>query len=501
MVLGSSATGILVSLQLSRDGIPHILIGSNDPPPDVPRLGESIIDTSSPELWRLYGHEFPECFYYKNHIAYLDANFSALCHVASPTRSKKRINKFAPKDGRKVRYPWFGEALFHIDRIAFDRAAYYKARQQKECQFVAKWVTRIVVEEDRVTRIELDDGDVIDSPKYVFDATGFAGLVARAAKVGMKAISAPQRVVWTHYRRDTLEESPDEWWRGGTNLFRLDEKYDGVDAMSWMIPLGKTLSVGMSVDAKSPRGDDDEQVLMRTLSDAWARRGIDYRKVFPEERPIQQLRHSYFLRDRAYGKNWLLVGPTFITIWFPGSTGLWTVLAAAGMGKRLIERPELGKFYENAMRPLLRFHKILDQVARGPLWKSSLQVYHFFGRGGALIWGRIADYLRIRDDDYGWFRPTSWVLKTLEWIGWHFSPAMIVFCVAALVHSRLDVQREEQGRRWLLYSQSIIFRALNILRFVPHLLWAAIPRRLLPPPSAPLQTRNDFDPARQDVAA
>jgi flavin-dependent dehydrogenase len=483
VVLGSSATGILVSLQLSRDGIEHILIGSDDPPSDLPRLGESIIDTSSPELWRLYGHEFPECFYYKNHIAYLDGNFSALCHVASPTRGKKRIAKFAPADGRKTRYPWFGEALFHLDRVAFDRAAYHKARAQQECRFVAKWVTRIAVDGDRVTRIELDDGDAIENPKYVFDATGFAGLVARAAGVGMKPISEPQRVVWTHYRRETSEEMPAEWWRGGTNLLRLDQKFDGIDAMSWMIPLGKTLSVGMSLDAKSARGDDDAEALMHTLSEAWRRRGVDYRPIFPEERPIQQLRHSYFVRDRAFGANWLLVGPTFITIWFPGSTGLWTVLAAAGMAKRLVERPEMGEFYQRSMRSLLRFHQILDEVARGPIWKSSFQVYRFFGRGGALIWGRVADYLRIRDDDYGWWKPISWLLNALDWVGWRFAPAMVLFFVATIVRSRLDLERQRQGRDWPLYTQSIPFRIWNALRFLPHLLWAAPPRRRLPRPA------------------
>ena len=48
------------------------------------------------------------------------------------------------------------------------------------------------------------------------------------------------------------------------------------------------------------------------------------------------------MRDRAYGQNWLLVGGTYITIWFPSSAGLWTVTAACGMAERLMDEPKLG---------------------------------------------------------------------------------------------------------------------------------------------------------------
>ena len=468
-----------MSLALSRAGVEHILIGTDDPPAPVPRLGESIIDTSSPELWRLYGHEFADCFHYKNHIAYLNGNFSALCHLASPLRTQKRISKFAHPDGRKTRYPWFGEALFHLDRIKFDRAAYLKARAQKECHFVVARVTRVEFDAatDRVTRLELDKGAAIERPRYVFDSTGFASPISKAANVKMSPLSVPQRVVWTHYRRDDLEANPPEWWRGGTNLMRLDREFDGIDAMSWLIPLGATLSVGLSVDQSSERSNDSDEDLMERLASAWRRRGVDYVSVFPQQQPIQQLRHSYFVRDRAYGGNWLLVGPTFITIWFPGSTGLWTVCAAAGMAHRLIENPELGKFYEKSMRQLTHFHRLLDHVAHGPIWKSSWQVYHFFGKGGSLIWSRIADYFRIRDDDYGWFRPSSWLLNSLELVGRKFPPFMVMFFVFALVRNRLDVHRERQGLPFPLYNRSIPFRLWNAIRWLPDFLWGLLPRR------------------------
>lgn len=492
VVLGSSATGILVSLALSREGIDHVLIGSDEPPAPIPRLGESLIDTSSPELWRLYGQEFAQYFHYKNHISYLNGHFSSLAHLASPTRSRKRIDRFAPKEG-KARYPWFGEALFHLDRIGFDRAAWDKARAQSQCHFVRKRVARLVCEADAIQRIEFEDGTALERPKYVFDATGFQSLVGKAVKIGTKPVSTPQRVVWTHYRRKPSDPNTDQWWRGGTNILRLDKEFDGIDAFSWAIPLGETFSVGLSVDQNNERADDDDESLMARLESAYRRRGVDFQTVFSDRQPIQQLRHTYFVRDRAWGKNWLLVGPTFITIWFPGSTGLWTVCAAAGMCKRLIEKPELGAFYERSMKQLLHFHYLLDEVAHGPIWKSSFQVYHFFGKGGALIWSRLSDYLRIRDDDYGWFRPSAWLLHALEKLGRNFPPFMVVFFVFALLRSRLDVERSVQGRPFPFYLSSITFRVWNILRGIPFMLWAAVPRRTLPPgPEGPAPIASTF---------
>src|SRR5438093_11149772 len=93
VILGSSLSGLLVSLSLSREGIEHVLVGG-DEPPAIPRLGESVNDTASPELWRLYGRELDHCFHYKNHIAYFNGNFSTLIHLARPRRTRMRLAKF-----------------------------------------------------------------------------------------------------------------------------------------------------------------------------------------------------------------------------------------------------------------------------------------------------------------------------------------------------------------------------------------------------------------------
>ena len=216
---------------------------------------------------------------------------------------------------------------------------------------------------------------------------------------------------------------------------------------------------------------------MARLQEAFRRRGLDYRPLYPTERPIQELRHSYFVRDRGFGSNWLLAGGSYITIWFPSSAGLWTAIAASGMAPRLIEDPRLGANYEQALAGLIPFHELLDSLIHGPAYTSSLQVYRFFGSGTAFIWGRLAHYLRIVDGDYGWFRPQFWALMVLSYLGRLVPPVMLFLFAFALVHNRRVPDRKQMGAPLPLYFHSIPFRVWNYVRSLPQILWTAIPRR------------------------
>ena len=482
VILGSSLSGILLSQTLSRAGIEHVVVGDGKEPEEIPRLGESLNDTASPELWRHYGRELGEYFYFKNHISYFNGNFLTLISLANPRRTRARVMKYAPERGTP-RYPWFGDGLFHLDRIGFDRALWCKWREDKLCRFVNAKVTRIEHDKssDAITRIDLSDGSSIEHPRYVFDNTGFKSIVAEAAEVGQNLMGPAQRVVFTHYRCPTLPEARPEFWRHGTNLIRLDREADSIDALAWVIPIGRTLSVGMSFDLDGERGQDSNESLMTRLEDACRRRGIDFRPLYPEELPIQNLRHHYFYRERAWGKNWLLVGGTAITIWFPSSSGLWTTTAACGMATRLLEDPSLGKFYDQSMKAMLPFHRLLDDVLHGPMWRSSAHAYRFFAKGSTFILGRVSNYLRIKRGNYGWLSPVNWFLDTLSFIGWLMPPILFVLMGGtALVRSRLSPDRSKQGSPLLLYFWTIPFRLWSFARAVPQFLWSLIPRKSLP---------------------
>ncbi len=479
VILGSSLSGLLVSLSLSRAGVEHVLVGG-DEPAAVPRLGEALTDCASPELWRLFGREFPDCFYYKSHISIMNGDFATLIQLANPRRSPERVAAFSPEKGIPG-YPWLGEGLFHLDRIAFDRAVYHKALAQPSCRFLAAQVKGVELAADRVTRIVLSSGDPIVDPRYVFDAS--RGVVAEAAQLKQTDLGAAQRVVFSHYRRSEVDTHAAQWWRHGTNLLRLDKEFDGIDAMAWLIPIGKTLSVGMSFDAAGEHGDDSELDLMNLLERAFARRGLDFRPYYPELfQPIQQLRHSYFVRERAYGANWLLAGGGFINIWFPSSTGLWTATAAAGMAPRLIADPSLGAVYEKYMRGLVKLHSLWDGMVHGPHFKTTLQVYGFLARGMHYIPSRVAYYLRILDDDYhGWFRPLDWLLMLISTLGSVVPPIMLAFGGLAITRLRLAPDRKKQARRWALYFHPLPSLMWNLLRALPQFLRGSFARRTLPP--------------------
>lgn len=480
VVLGSSLSGVLVSLSLSRAGIEHVLVGGAEPPA-IPRLGEALTDCASPELWRLFGREFPDCFYYKSHISIMNGDFATLIQLANPRRSPERVNHFA---GGKPGYPWLGEGLFHLDRIAFDRAVYHKALAQAPCKYVAARILRTELDGDRVSRLVLDGAPDIPDPKYVFDCS--RGLVAEALQMPKQDLGPPQRVVFTHYLREGVDTHAPEWWRHGTNLLRLDRDFDGIDAMAWLIPIGRTLSVGMSFDAGGPRGDDSAAEQMDLLQRAFERRGLTFRDFYPRRfEPIQELRHTYFVRERAHGANWLLAGGGFVNIWFPSSTGLWTATAAAGMAPRLIEDPALGAVYQKYMRGLVRLHSLWDGMVRGPHFRSSAQVYHFLARGMHFIPSRVAAYLRIVDDDYrGWFRPVGWLLTLIATLGAIFPPFMLAFGGLAITRLRLARERGSQARRWALYFHPLPSLVWNLLKAVPQFLLGLVPRRSLPPGDA-----------------
>jgi hypothetical protein len=479
VVLGSSLSGVLVSLSLSRAGVEHVLVGGAEPPA-IPRLGEALTDCASPELWRLYGRDFPDCFYYKSHISIMNGDFATLIQLANPRRSPERVARFS---GGKPGYPWLGEGLFHLDRIAFDRAVYHHAKAQKPCRFISAEIKQVVMHGDRVERVSLNGADDIVAPKYLFDCS--RGLVAEALSMKQTDLGPPQRVVFTHYLRAGVDTHAPHWWRHGTNLLRLDREFDGIDAMAWLIPIGRTLSVGMSFDAAGRDGESESE-LMALLERAFVRRGLDYRPFYPEQfQPIQQLRHRYFVRERAWGENWLLAGGGFVNIWFPSSTGLWTATAAAGMAQRLVENPSLGAVYEKYMRGLVKLHGLWDGLVRGPHFKSSLQVYRFLARGMHFIPSRVAAYRRILDEDYfGWFRPVNWLLTLVATLGAIFPPVMLAFGGLAITRLRLAPNRGRQARRWALYFHPVPSLAWNLLKSIPQLLWGLVPRRTLPPRDA-----------------
>lgn len=384
VVVGSSLTGLLVSASLSRASVAHTLIGG-PPPDDRPRLGESMNEGASALMWRLFGFDATPYLFPKSHISLLHGDLATLTYAANPRRTARSAAFW-----QRLGLPFVNSYLVHVDRGGLDRALYDFATQQPACRFVRALVTDLELADDRVTALTLDSGERITTT-HVFDATGPRALVAEAAGVARHPISDPQRVVWTHLRRTA--DAPDAWWRHGTNLLRPDTARDGIHGISWLIPLGDTLSVGVSVDAATHAHLDDAALLARLVA-AWNRRGpaLD---AFADHAPLQSLQHSYHARARGTGANWMVCGGGFLQVWFPTSSGLWGTMLAAALAPRFAaDDPEVPAFYERAMRSMIPFHREITRMVEAPGYTDAAQVHAFWNRWLAAVWDHFGVYLR-----------------------------------------------------------------------------------------------------------
>ncbi|MCB0212604.1 MAG: hypothetical protein KDJ52_24890, partial [Anaerolineae bacterium] len=398
VVIASSLTGLLISYSLSQARIPHILIGG-DAPADIPRLGESINEAASIDFRRFLGLEFGQYFYKKNHICLMNGSILSMSYSGNPGQG---VSTVLP-DRKKAAFSMVPNGLIHLDRSKFDKALYHKVKASPYCMFIHNTKANVVYDptSDTVMAIALDDEHRLEQPRYVFDATGPLGLVARAAGVSKKAVSDRERLAWTHYWTEPGRPLPKVWWLYGTNVLRLDADRDGIEGIAWLIPLGNTISIGLSVNAATyPIDQISKEALIRKLDEAFARRGIAYRQFFTKTKPIIELSHEYFIRDRAYGNNWLLAGSGYIQIWFPTATGVASSMLAAVLAPRFLQDPTgTGRYYEETQKPLLAMHNYMHQVIKSPPFTTIHEGYNFLAKAITLIGMPLIKYLRATNND------------------------------------------------------------------------------------------------------
>ena len=349
VIIGTGLSGTAISRALSTAGRPHVLIGPR--PRAVPTLGESISVEGSielagalPSLRKFYHPKKAAVVYLPDTVVAFDLEFGSIL------KCFPRILGYDPPT----------ESV-HLDRIGFDSALFESAVREPLCNYVNANVVDIEHDTslDTITAIRLSDQCTL-MPAFVFDCTNHVRLTARALELGVSYLGPSQRVVWTHYRLPCNANPPTagQKWQHWTNLCRLCAASDGIDGFAWCIPLGDTASVGVSVD-ESARLSDDR--LLAIIKKAYASRGIHYRSIYTETTTTCSLRHRYFVHERAYGANWLLVGPSFCQIWYMSGSGVGTSLTGARVALQFIEAPtKIGQRYEAYMMELLRSHAVLD---------------------------------------------------------------------------------------------------------------------------------------------
>lgn len=353
VIIGAGLSGMAISDNLSQAGIPHILLGA--PPTTLPRLGESIDPAGTLALLRFYP-EFEKYYFKKRWITVFLGDYATSCNFGQ-TMSRQVGLKMIGFDSPAE--------FIHVDRIGFDQDLYAKVVANSCClhQNILVDALEYDGETDSFTRLHLANGETLE-PSVVFDCTNHIRLLGRKIDLPIEYISEPQQVVYTHFHAPP-DASPEELfgqeWEHATNILRLYADFDALDGLAWAIPLGSYISVGVSVP-RQEGVDLDKDEVMDLVTAAYARRGLDFTAVFPRRREVMFLPYQqYFYYERAYGRNWLLAGPSYGQVWFPSASGVGAALVSGYLAPQFLENPaEAGQAYQAYADGFKESHRIFD---------------------------------------------------------------------------------------------------------------------------------------------
>jgi len=211
------------------------------------------------------------------------------------------------------------QTAFQVDRAIYDKILLDHARSMG-CEVREETAVRTVErDDDRVTRLVLENGDAIIAKHYV-DATGHAGLLRRAMGVGVTAPTSLQNVaIWDYWRNADWAVSIGV---GGTRVQVLSLKHGWI----WFIPLGPDrTSIGLIVPAAylKEQGRRPADLYAEAVqSDPLVRELIRNATRESEAGAVHTTKDWSFLADRLAGENWFLAGE---------SAGFADPILAAGM--------------------------------------------------------------------------------------------------------------------------------------------------------------------------
>lgn len=250
--------------------------------------------------------------------------------------------------------------LIQFDRLGFDDALYKKVCSSSYCKRICERVKGIEYDSytDSITKICFLNGDILE-PSYVFDATNHGRLLGQAAHIACHMIGEEQRVVYTHYHAHNDDAKYSEEWEYSTNIIALTPENDTLQGIAWCIPLGGYVSIGVNLKASDDHLTDEE--ILTIAEEAYARRGLHYRRRYPHPTTVMSLKHRFFIHERAYGGNWLLAGTAYCQIWWMSGAGVGMALSAAQVAVRILQNPKkIGHLYQEYLQGLLHLHRIFD---------------------------------------------------------------------------------------------------------------------------------------------
>ncbi len=350
VVIGTGLGGLAISCELSRHGIPHLLLGRPESN-RRPRLGESL-DPPGVLGMRLVFPELSDCWFPKTHASVLIADYAGLLCVDA--------RAYASETSYYRGYGLEPFALLHVDRAELDARAHRRAVAHPCCTWIDEPVTAIRTDASsaRIRRIEFGDDQHVE-PTFVFDASGLQQSIIRHLELPKTFLGEPEHAAFTHLTAETAPAGTElPGWMHATNLLRLQKAHDGIDGVAWAIPLGRHLSIGVS--AGDDGGPHDDAALIEATIDAYERRGIALRTWYPDRLPstaIVGANYRHF-ETQLSSDNWLLVGFAGMQTWFTMSSGVGASLFVARIAPRLLQEPRKWmRAYDKYMAAVRRSHR------------------------------------------------------------------------------------------------------------------------------------------------
>ena len=358
VIMGSGIGGMLISRQLSRKNIPHIMLGSKELS-DSPRLGESLTEACTIEFTRDF-KDYQQYFFRKDMTPFYMGDIVA-----------------------GLRFDFFGsfaglfldedvpQTFIHVDRIGFDRALYAEVSKSPHCLWVEELVDDVDYDAntDNVSRLHLRSGKKL-KPSFVWDCTNHIRLLGRKINIPYENFDEQRQVIFSHYYQKDAQDlchREDFPWMHATTLLRADEKIDGIKGVSWFIPLGSYISVGVSMEPEDI-GDRNPEEILTALTRAYQRRGVDYSKHFSRRKEVASIPSQHFMYDRFTGNNWAMVGGSAASTWFTSGSNISILMSMATMADKIIEQPEIyGEQYSRHVKGFARTQQIYDNLLRSDL--------------------------------------------------------------------------------------------------------------------------------------
>ncbi|KMW74677.1 hypothetical protein TI10_02610 [Photorhabdus luminescens subsp. luminescens] len=351
VIIGGGIASMLISHQLIQDKIPHIVVGKPEIG-DTPKLGESMTEVVSIEFARRF-KKLSRYFYSKEFTPFFMGELVAgLRFHFFESLASLFMEEDIPKH------------FIHIDRLGFDKAIYDEVIAAPECIWIETLVEHVEYSEDsdRISLLQLSDGQIIQ-PAYVWDCTNHIRLLGR--KIGLPYIDLDnlREVIFTHYYQKAgskLCDSEALPWVHATSLLSADEEFDQLKGVSWLIPMGSYISVGISMLPEDIRDRTAEEIIA-LLTKAYKRRGLDYSKHFTCRREIVSLPTQHFMYERFTGENWALVGGSGTSTWFTSGSNLSIATFMSSIASKIIQSPGIyGEYYSTHVRGFAKTQTIYD---------------------------------------------------------------------------------------------------------------------------------------------